>query len=124
MSSQTYRILAVDDVPDNLLLLQTVLEAEGFSVDTATCGKSALNKAKSSRPDLVLLDLMMPGMNGYEVTQQLRQHDELASIPVLLITAHDGVTTAQVCQVGANGLVCKPIDLDDLLTKVKTFLQV
>lgn len=123
MFFQPYRILAVDDLPDNLFLLQTVLEAEGFSVDTATCGDAAINKIKSSRPDLVLLDLMMPGMSGYEVTQQIRQSDELASIPILLITAHEGITTTQICTLGADGLICKPIDFDELLSKVKAFLQ-
>lgn len=69
-----FYILVVDDLSDNLFLLQTSLEAEGYNVDTADNGSSALEKVEASPPDLILMDVMMPDMNGYEVTQQIRQN--------------------------------------------------
>ncbi len=77
MSNQVYRLLAVDGIPDNLFLLQAILEAEGFTVDVATSGRTALNKIKASPPDLILLDVMMPDMTGYEVTQRIRADESL-----------------------------------------------
>ncbi|MBD2038526.1 response regulator [Leptolyngbya sp. FACHB-321] len=123
MSSQVYRLLAVDDVPDNLFLLQTILEMEGFVVDVATSGSIALRKIKAAPPDLILLDVMMPGMNGYEVTQQIRQDDTLPSIPILLISAHDEASAIRGIELGANDFICKPIDFNELLTRVRTYLR-
>lgn len=118
--SQTYRILAVDDLPDNLSLLQTVLELIGYTVEVATCGFTALQKIYASPPDLVLLDLMMPGLDGYEVVQRLRQDSQFASLPVLLVTAHDDEKAASCAIKDANGLIRKPINLDELLSQVKS----
>jgi DNA-binding response OmpR family regulator len=123
MSTQVYRVLAVDDVPDNLFLLQTILEMEGFVVDVATNGSTALRKIKATPPDLILLDVMMPGMNGYEVTQQIRQDDSLPSIPILLISAHDEASALRGIELGANDFICKPIDFNELLTRVRTYLR-
>ncbi len=123
MSVKTYRILAVDDVPDNLFLLQAILEAEGFAVDVASSGKLALNKIKTSPPDLVLLDVMMPEMDGYEVTQHIRQDDEIPAIPILLITAYDEATALQALELGANDFIRKPIDFEELLTRIRRFLR-
>ena len=123
MSTQVYRVLAVDDVPDNLFLLQTILEMEWFVVDVATNGSTALRKIKATPPDLILLDVMMPGMNGYEVTQQIRQDDSLPSIPILLISAHDEASALRGIELGANDFICKPIDFNELLTRVRTYLR-
>jgi two-component system sensor histidine kinase/response regulator len=123
MSTQVYQLLAVDDVPDNLFLLQTILEAEGFVVDVATSGSIALNKIKASPPDLILLDVMMPGMTGYEVTQRIRQDESLPAIPIVLITAHDEASALRGLELGANDFISKPIDFDELLTRVRTYLQ-
>ncbi len=122
-SSHTFRILAVDDLPDNLFLLQTVLESEGFSVDVATSGRLALSKVKTSPPDLILLDVMMPDMDGYEVTRRIRQNDQLPSIPILLITAHSKAHALRGIEIGADDFIRKPIDLDDLIARVKAFLR-
>lgn len=113
------RILVVDDSLDNLFLLQTVLEAEGYEVETADSGTLALNKASSDPPDLILLDLMMPGIGGYEVTQRIRQNAHLPFIPILIITAHEAACEAETWQVGANGMLRKPIDLDELLRNIR-----
>lgn len=123
MSTQVYRLLAVDDVPDNLFLLQTILEMEGFVVDVATNGSTALRKIKASPPDLILLDVMMPEMNGYEVTQRIRQDDSLPSIPILLITAQDEADALSGIELGANDFIRKPIDFNELLTRVRAYLH-
>ena len=117
------RILVVDDIADNIFLLQTILEAEGYMVDTASSGLSALARIKNSPPDLVLLDVMMPDMNGYEVTQRIRQNDRLPFIPIMLVTAHEEATARRGLAFGANDFIRKPIDFDELLTRVKAFLQ-
>lgn len=121
MSTCSYRILAVDDLPDNLFLLQTVLEAEGYIVDVAQDGSTALAKIEASPPDLVLLDMMMPDMNGYDVLQQIRQHQQLASMPVLLITAHDHAHLPRMLATTFDDFIYKPIDFDELLVKIKKF---
>lgn len=123
LPKQTYRILAVDDIADNLFLLQTALELEGFAVDVATSGTLALSKIKTAPPDLLLLDVMMPDMNGYEVTQQIRQDEQLPMIPILLITAASEIKAVENLALGVNDVIHKPIDLDQLVAKVRRFLQ-
>jgi DNA-binding response OmpR family regulator len=117
------RILVVDDLADNLFLLQTLLEAEGYAVETADSGTIALTKIERTPPDLVLLDVMMPGMNGFEVTRKIRQNEELPFIPILLLTAYDQTNAAQGLNLGANDFIRKPINLDELLARVKAFLR-
>jgi CheY-like chemotaxis protein len=121
--SKSRRILVVDDVADNLLLLQTVLETEGYDIDTALDGCLALAKIEASPPDLLLLDVMMPDMSGYEVTECIRQNDKLPFIPILLITAYDEVNVVEGLKIGANGFIGKPIDFDLLLAKIREILS-
>jgi CheY-like chemotaxis protein len=82
------RILVDDDLPDNYFLLQTVLESEGYLVEVADSGRVALESIASNPPDLVLLDVMMPEMSGFEVTRRLRQNPALPFIPILLVTGY------------------------------------
>lgn len=117
------RILVVDDLPDNYVLLQTVLEAEGYQVEVADDGHVALEKIASHPADLVLLDVMMPGMNGFEVTRRIRQNPSLPFIPILLVTGYSEPTPADGFDAGADGFIRKPIDLDDLLNRVQIILQ-
>jgi CheY-like chemotaxis protein len=121
--SKPHRILVVDDVADNLFLLQTVLEAEGYDIDTALDASLALAMIEASPPDLLLLDVMMPDMSGYEVTQSIRQNDKLPLIPILLITAYDEASVVEGLKIGANGFIRKPIDFDLLLTKIREILS-
>ncbi|KAB8317996.1 response regulator [Tolypothrix campylonemoides VB511288] len=121
--SKRHRILVVDDVADNLFLLQTVLEAEGYDIDTALDASLALAMIEASPPDLLLLDVMMPEMSGYEVTQFIRQNDKLPFIPILLITAYDEVSVVEGLEIGANGFIRKPIDFDLLLAKIREILS-
>lgn len=116
MLSQSYQILVVDDIVDNLFLMQAVLEAEGYLVKTAVNGTIALRQFQNSPPDLVLLDIMMPGLNGYEVAQRIRQ---VSKTPIVFMTAHDELSTLPYSDIGVNDLVRKPIDFDELLTKIE-----
>lgn len=116
------RILVVDDIEDNSTLLQVVLEQEGYDVEIASSGREALNKVEHQRPDLILLDVMMPGMNGFEVTQRIRQNDHIPFIPILLITGYDQFSSAEGYEFGADDFIRKPINLDLLLDRIRAIL--
>lgn len=115
------RILVVDDFAHNVFLLQSALEEEGYEVDTATNGRSALAKIEAQPPDLVLLDVMMPGMNGYEVTRRIRENKNLPFIPILLVTACEETSVEEGLNLGANDFIRKPINLDQLLERIQAF---
>lgn len=122
-SQKAIRILIVDDLEDNLFLLESILTEEGFEVDSAKNGKLALAKIEASPPDLVLLDAMMPGMDGYEVTRRIRKNGKLPFIPILLITAYEKANVPQGLDLGANDFIQKPIDYDELMARIKAFLR-
>ncbi|NJO51343.1 MAG: response regulator transcription factor [Leptolyngbyaceae cyanobacterium RM2_2_4] len=117
-----YQILVVDDVEDNLLLLQMFLEAEGYDVETADNGTAAIAKSKLSPRLICLLDVMMPDMNGYEVTRHIR-HNQSLSIPIMLVSAHDETNAIEGLELGADDFIRKPIDFDELLTRIKIFIK-
>jgi CheY-like chemotaxis protein len=117
--TQEKPILIVDDLADNLFLLKTILEAEGYTVEVASSGRAALEKAEAMPPALMLLDIMMPDMTGYEVTRYIRQNEHLASIPIVLITAYDDAIARQGVAAGADDYLRKPIDFDELLSRVR-----
>ena len=116
-------ILAVDDDIDILELIQMSLTAEGFDVITANDGMSGLEKAKAYSPDLILLDLMMPVMDGFEVIGKLRVDEQTRAIPVIMLTAraqtHERV---QGLHAGADDYVTKPFDLDELTARIEAVL--
>lgn len=116
------RILVVDDIPDNSFLLKILLEEEGYQVEVADSGHAALAKIEAQPPDLVLLDVMMPDMSGFEVTRQIRQNRQLPFIPILLITAHDQPKASEGFEVGADGFLRKPIESEELLDRVHSIL--
>ncbi|MGV0029136.1 response regulator [Phormidesmis priestleyi] len=117
------RILVVDDTPDNCLLIQAILQDEGYQVDLSDSGKDALDKINQSPPDLVLLDVMMPGMDGYEVTRRIRDNTALPFIPILLTTAYDQPSVAQGLDLGADDFIRKPVHFDELLARVRALLR-
>jgi CheY-like chemotaxis protein len=118
-----YRILIVDDSADNLLLMQAFLEIEGYQVETAVNGQEALQKAEDYLPHLMLLDVVMPGMNGFEVTQRIRQNKHLHDVPILLLTGHNEKVMVKGLELGANGFVYKPFDSNELLNTIQAFCQ-
>ncbi len=122
-SSRSDKILVVDDSPDNVFLIKTILEEEGYTVSTAENGYSALKKIAEAPFDLVLLDLMMPGMDGYEVTRCIRENKSLPFVPILLITAHDSPNVAQGLDLGADDFIRKPVTVDELLARVRSLLR-
>jgi two-component system, sensor histidine kinase and response regulator len=117
------RILAVDDTPDNLILVETILESEGFEIDLVTDGLSALQQITESPPDLILLDVMMPGIDGYEVTRRIRNNTQLPYIPILLITAFTESSVVEGLDAGADDFIRKPFDTDELLARVRSLLR-
>jgi two-component system, OmpR family, response regulator MprA len=115
------RILVVDDDPQIVSLVKRGLAYEGYTVDTADSGEKALATALHSPPDLVILDIMMPGLNGLEVTKRLRQGSD---VPVLLLTAK-GTIPDRVAglDAGADDYLVKPFALDELLARVRAMLR-
>ncbi len=116
-------ILVVDDIHDNCFLLQTFLESEGYEVDIAESGREAIAKIELSLPILVLLDVMMPEMNGYEVVENIRQNLHLPNLPILLVTGMDLSAIPAVEEIHVNGVIRKPVDFDQLLEKVQAFTK-
>ena len=119
----TNYILAVDDTPDNLFLVQLALEQEGHNVISVNDGYTALDKIKKTPPALVVLDVMMPGIDGYEVTRRIRQNPNLPFIPILLITAHEHSDVVKGLDVGADEFIRKPVKVDELQARVRSLLR-
>jgi len=118
------RILVVDDHEHNRVLLQEILEQQGYRVETAVDGDGALRAISRAQPDLVLLDVNMPGMDGFEVCRRLRAAGESAALPVILVTAlADREQRLEGIAAGANDYLTKPIDRADLLLRVKNALR-
>lgn len=111
------RVLVVDDEPMLRETLGNMLSDEGYVVDLAVDGEAALESVHAVRPDAILLDLMMPGMNGRQFLQALRDEPAYADVPVLIMTAVHGLEV-NLANVGASELVEKPFDVEDLLNKV------
>jgi len=121
--SNNKRILIVDDSPDNLFLVQTILVEEGYEISLATDGVAALEKIEQTLPDLVLLDVMMPQMDGFEVTKRIRENPKLPFIPILLITAYDQPSAVQGLDMGADDFIRKPVEVEELLARVRSLLR-
>ena len=118
------KIIVVDDQPINVQLLKRKLEREGMAVTTAYSGKEALELIAANKPDLILLDVMMPDMDGIEVCQRLQAEEETRSIPIIFITARTSKEgKIEGLGVGAVDYITKPIDLDETLARVQTQLR-
>ncbi len=117
-------ILVVDDDPDALEIVGTYLESRGYRVITATDGRQALAKVEEVHPSLVLLDVMMPGMDGWEVARVIKNHPDYADIRVVMLTARSDFTDKQEgLRAGADDYIVKPVRLDDLGQKVERNLE-
>lgn len=119
-----YLILSVDDVPANLKILQRMLGAVGYRTTFATRGQQVLDRLNDIKPDLILLDLMMPGISGIEVCDRLQQNPATAHIPIIFLTAsHEIEHLAQAFDCGAVDYVTKPFNTVELLARIRTHLE-
>lgn len=113
-------ILAVDDENDVLLILKSSLQSEGFNVLTAASGPEALAAMETTIPDLVVLDLMMPEMTGFEVLTRMREKTELSAVPVIILTgASDKDKIREAINAGVSYYIVKPFEFHDLVSKVR-----
>lgn len=125
MNPRKATILCIDDVEANLELLECILVPKGYAVVSAANGTDALVKIKSQTIDLVLLDILMPGMNGFEVCRRIKEDPEIKNIPIIMITAltakHDRVRGIEA---GAEEFLAKPFDQTEVLARIKMLLKV
>lgn len=120
-----YNVLAVDDIPLNLLLVQKMLARFNFKLRTAANGQEALDAVAAQKPDLILLDLMMPGIDGFEVIRQLRSNPDTANIRIVILSAlNSNEDVVRGFSLGADDYIVKPIIMEKLLSCVITQLQV
>lgn len=113
------KVLIVDDVPLNILLVRKMLSQYTFQIQTATNGQAALDIISSDTPDLVLLDLMMPGIDGFEVIERVRAFEKTKNLPIIILSAlNSEADIVRGMQLGANDFVNKPIIMEKLLNSV------
>ncbi|MDD3550433.1 MAG: response regulator, partial [Bacteroidales bacterium] len=115
-----YRILAVDDIPTNTLLLQMMLEQSGLHVFTAQNAEEAVEQVKENKPDLILLDILMPGTDGFTMAKQLKEHPDHMDIPIIFLTALNSPNDiVKGFQLGADDYITKPFNKEELLVRVR-----
>jgi len=124
MNNDKGTILVVDDIPENVRLLEAVLVPRGYEVIPASSGEQALKLMEEHDPDLVLLDVMMPGMDGYTVCRTLRANEETALLPVIMVTSSIGPEKTEAIEAGADDFIPKPFNHGELLTRVKSLLRI
>jgi DNA-binding response OmpR family regulator len=118
------KILIVDDEPDLAETVRFSLELEGYNVLVATNGEEGLNVARQEKPDLILLDLMLPKLDGYKVCRLLKFDERYKSIPILMLTAKTQEKDIILGKAtGANEYLTKPFDMDELMAKIKAYLK-
>jgi len=125
MKQTMARILCVDDGPANLCLLEAMLSPRGYDVVTAVNGSEALERIKTERIDICLLDVMMPGMDGFEVCRRIKSDDKYRNIPVMMITSYaDRENRIRGIEAGAEDFISKPFDSVEVLTRIKMLINV
>ena len=124
MSEKPFRILVVDDEPDLLILLEEHLTQEGYEVLTASAGMKAITRAKQEHPDVILLDVMMPGLSGFDVCNILQDYPDTATIPIIFLTAvAETKRKVMGLNLGADDYITKPFDLHELAARVQAALR-
>jgi adenylate cyclase len=118
------RLLVVDDVPLNIRLMEAVLTARGYEVLAASSGAEALEVLAGEMPDLVLLDIQMPGMNGYEVCRLIRADPRGRYLPVIMVTSGEGEDRVSALEAGADDFITKPFNQQELLARVRSLLRI
>ncbi|KAA0014533.1 response regulator [Billgrantia pellis] len=117
------KVLVVDDEPNIVLSLEFLMQQAGFDVETAEDGESALAQIEVAPPDLILLDISLPGISGFDVLDQLRQHPRYTRLPIVMLTAHGReVEREKGLALGADDYVTKPFSTQALVEKVKILL--
>ena len=117
------RILLVDDEPDIIETISFMLQSRNYLVSVASGGQEGINKAKTEHPDLLLLDIMMPDVNGYDVCMKLKSDEDTKDIPIIMLTAKgESEAVLKSHSIGADDYVVKPFSLPTLLSKLKKFL--
>lgn len=118
------RILAADDEPDVLLIIKTALQTEGFDVETASNGLEALEQGMANPPDLFVLDVMMPGLSGFELVEKLKEHGPTSTIPIIMLTGlSERGKIKEALSSGVNFYIVKPFEFEDLISKVNEALE-
>lgn len=118
------KILVVEDDPDQLEVIRLSLKAAGFAIGTAASGTDALIKTRSIAPDLIILDLMLPGLNGFDVCESLRRDPATASLPIIMVTGmRSQFGRFAGLESGATDFLLKPFDTDELVSKVEKLLS-
>ena len=118
------KILLIDDEPDHILVVKARLEAIGHEVIGAQEGKEGLNLAKTKNPDLIILDITMPDLNGFQICRLMKADPNLKNIPILIFTALGSKNLAEKClEAGADDLIQKPWEAEDLEKKINALLN-
>ncbi len=118
------RVLYIEDNTDNMTLVKRVLEIEGYEVISAETGKEGLSKAFSNNPDIIITDINLPDIDGYEITDKLKRDQETSHIPIVAMTANVMKKDREsVFQAGCDGYISKPIDIDELPGQIENFLK-
>jgi len=124
MTAKKPKVLAVDDENDILLIVKTALASEGFDMATASSGEDAITTAKEFKPDAIILDLMMPGMDGLTTLSELRKLKATATTPVIMLTGvSERKTIVNALNRGVAHYIVKPFECDELINKVRTVLK-
>lgn len=120
----TKRILVVEDTEDNRKILRDLLTSAGFELIEATDGESGIRMASEEKPDLILMDIQLPLVNGYEATRRIKANPETGNIPILAVTSYAlSGDEAKAMEAGCDGYIAKPFSPRNLLAKVREFLS-
>ena len=116
-------VLIVDDSPTEIHVLKTILEKNGFAVSTANSGEEGIQKAKAEKPDMVLMDVVMPGMNGFQAAREITSNPDTKEIPVIIVSTKNQETDRMWgLRQGAKDYLTKPVKEKELVSKINTIL--